>query len=142
MATVDTLTQTLRLGGYSTTISRRAVFNALQGQEPLSMRELVAQLPQIDRASVYRNIALFEQLGIVQRLQTGWKYKLELAGDFHEHHHHATCLQCGVSIIIPEIMELEQTLQKLGKTLNFQLVQHQLELQGYCESCQHSARFI
>jgi len=135
MTAVDTLTQTLRDSGYSATATRRTIFSALQHQEPLGMRELIARLPGIDRASVYRNIALFEQLGIVQRLQTGWKYKLELAGDFHEHHHHATCLNCGVLTIIPEIIELEQTVQKIGKIFNFRLMQHQLELQGYCERC-------
>ncbi|HSX06861.1 MAG TPA: transcriptional repressor [Candidatus Saccharimonadia bacterium] len=138
MTSVDTFVMTLRRAGYSATATRRAIFGALQGQEPLAMHDLISKLPDTDRASVYRNVALFERLGIVQRLQTGWKYKLELAGDFHEHHHHATCLMCGESVITPDNTVLEQTLQQLADSLTFKLVQHQLELQGYCKTCQDS----
>jgi len=99
------------------------------------MHALLARLPQIDRASVYRNIALFEQLGIVQRLQAGWKYKLELAGSFHEHHHHATCLNCGRAIDLPEDALLETRLHTLAKQYHFQVRRHQIELQGLCGQC-------
>ncbi|MEK7152407.1 MAG: hypothetical protein AAB834_00535 [Patescibacteria group bacterium] len=73
----DTFRKLLKEHGYSITQARTAVFDALLGQEPLSMQALVGRAGQIDRASVYRAIALFERLHIVQRLNTGWKYKIE-----------------------------------------------------------------
>ncbi len=89
----------------------------------------------VDRASVYRTIALFEQLGIVQRLNTGWKYKLELANEFQDHHHHMTCVQCDSIIPFHEGVELENLLQQIADTHGFELLGHQLELRGKCRSC-------
>lgn len=99
------------------------------------MHQLVERCKSVDRASVYRCVALFERLGIIQRLQTGWKYKLELSSDFHEHHHHATCLGCGASIVLPEDAALEQRFHDMAQAHGFSVQRHQLELQGYCRSC-------
>src|SRR6266545_4326582 len=98
MNTRDNFKQILRDHHQSITGPRMAVFEALLGEEPLSMRELAEKVRGIDRASVYRAIDLFERLGIVQRLNTGWKYKLELTDKFAEHHHHLTCVNCGRTI--------------------------------------------
>ncbi len=129
------LQKSLRSTKHSLTTPRRAVFEALRGQEPLTIHQLVARCPNIDRATVYRVVALFERLGIVQRLQTGWKYRLELTGEFHEHHHHATCLRCGSAINLPEDAALEARLYALAKRHHFRIERHQIEVQGFCDSC-------
>jgi len=136
MPPLTALESALRAHGQNITAARRTVFTALQGEEPLSMHDLIDRCDGVDRASVYRAVALFEQLGIVQRLQTGWKYRLELSDEFHEHHHHATCMLCGQSQVIAEDTVVEQHLRRLAKELGFQLEKHQLELQGYCTKCQ------
>jgi Fur family transcriptional regulator, ferric uptake regulator len=80
----------LRSSGYSLTTPRKIVFTALQHKEPQTIHDIVASCQtQIDRASVYRTIQLFEQLGVVQRMQIGWKYKLELSDKFSAHHQNA-----------------------------------------------------
>src|ERR1700759_5537066 len=97
------LQTTLKDHHQSLTAARVHVFEALQGHEPQTMHPIVeACRGGPDRASVYRAIALFERLGIVQRLQMGWKYKLELSDAFTHHHHHLTCLRCGRIIPLPE----------------------------------------
>src|SRR5687767_10640963 len=91
-----TLKQALQSQGYSLTKTRQHVFNALADSDTLSMSQLTGKLRQkMDRASVYRTVELFEKLGIINRLQIGWKYKLELSEAFAGHHHHATCMECG-----------------------------------------------
>ena len=93
---LEQLKKTLKERGQSLTRPRQLVFSALQGKEPQTMHQLVtACAVQIDRASVYRTVAVYERLGIIQRLQIGWKYKLELSDAFQRHHHHLTCLKCG-----------------------------------------------
>lgn len=131
----DVLKATLKQQHYSLTAARQVVFEALQHQEPQSMREIVASCKHIDRASVYRTITLFERLGIVQRLQVGWKYRLELSDAFHEHHHHMHCIRCGQTIALPEDLELEKRLQEVAASYDFDLQTHQLELSGLCRSC-------
>ncbi|HEY5442121.1 MAG TPA: transcriptional repressor [Candidatus Saccharimonadales bacterium] len=122
---------------YSLTQTRQLVFSVLQDKEPQTMQQIVAACQgQADRASVYRTIKLFEKLGIVQRLQIGWKYKLELSDRFHNHHHHLTCLKCGQTSALPADEKLEQRLRLLARQQNFQMQGHQLEIQGYCADCQ------
>lgn len=129
------LATALKTAGQSLTTARRTVFEALLDAEPQTMYELIERCAGVDRASVYRAIALFERLGIVQRLQTGWKYKLELSDNFQSHHHHATCLVCGTSTDLPEDPTLERRLHQLAEARGFQVERHQMELQGYCEFC-------
>lgn len=127
---------TLKQQGQSLTRSRQVIFTALQDREPQTMAEIITACQgQINRASVYRIITLFEKLGIVQRLQIGWKYKLELSDSFHHHHHHLTCNQCGTTFPIQENIKLEQLLDNLAATQNFMMEKHQLEIQGSCQTC-------
>lgn len=129
----------LRQSGNSITTARTVVFEALLGQEPLSMQELVRRAGKIDRASVYRTIDLFETLGIVQRLNTGWKYKIELTDKFAEHHHHLTCEHCGLTTAMNE-QELEAFIDRLARAKGFTLTSHQIEIQGLCASCREHDR--
>ncbi len=122
--------------GQNLTQARQEVFRALQNKEPQTMQEIVrACQGQVDRASIYRNISLFERLGIVQRLQIGWKYKLELSDAFHNHHHHLTCLSCGQTTALAEDSQLENSLRGLADSQHFVMQGHQLEIQGLCRNC-------
>lgn len=102
------------------------------------MHELVDRADSIDRASVYRAVELFEKLGIVQRLNTGWKYKIELTDKFSAHHHHLTCVQCGRTIALKE-SELEQFIDDIARGHGFVPEAHQIEIQGRCRDCQLKA---
>jgi Fur family transcriptional regulator, ferric uptake regulator len=129
--TVSTL---LRQHGHSVTQARLRVFDALLHQEPQSMHTLVTRVSGVDRASVYRTIALFEQTGIVQRLYHGWKYTLELTDVFADHHHHLTCTRCGTSVAVNE-HEFEALLEQIAARYHFTPTTHQLEVQGTCAAC-------
>lgn len=133
---LEQLKTVLKENGQSLTKARQKVFTALQHQEPQTMHQVVeACAGKADRASVYRTIALFEQIGIVKRLQIGWKYKLELSDTFQRHHHHLTCRRCGKIIPLPEDSWLEQRLKALAGTQNFEMQDHQVEIQGICDRC-------
>jgi Fe2+ or Zn2+ uptake regulation protein len=121
----------------SFTAARQQVFEVLASNEPLTMTELAERcVPNIDRASVYRTIALFEQLAIVRRLQIGWKYKIELSDAFQAHHHHLTCLGCSSVTTLPEDVHIEKQLVKLASQYGYSALDHQLEIRGYCPGCQ------
>ena len=135
--TVAALQHALQQERLSVTNPRRVVFQALQDAEPQTMPQLIARCRGvINRASIYRTIVLFERLGIVQRLQIGWKYKLELSNAFQHHHHHLTCLQCGGVTPLPEDALLEKQLDRLARYHDFDAQDHQLEIRGRCASCQ------
>lgn len=129
--------QTLTQNGYSLTKSRQLIFEALQHEEALSMAELYAKLDgMVDRATLYRAIDLFEALGIVQRLQMGWKHSFELTDNFSFHHHHLSCMQCGVIIPMREDLTIEAAAKTLGMEYGFSQLQHQFEIRGLCPNCQ------
>lgn len=133
------LTSALKGKGFKVTPARRVVYTALQDQEPQTMHSLILTcLGQVDRATVYRTIILFERLGIVKRLQIGWKYQLELSDDFHYHHHHLTCDNCSRVFPLASDQGLEQSLARLAKKHNFQMRTHEVEIQGLCPKCRPS----
>jgi len=132
----DLLMKRLKEYRYSVTDARITVFKALEHNEPQTMDQIVRKVKNtVNRASVYRVIDLFEKLGVVQRLQIGWKYKLELSNEFQEHHHHVICMQCGRIKSFREPENLDYLLGKIAERENFMLQNHQLELQGICGEC-------
>lgn len=131
----ETFRQILKQQHQSVTTARVAVFESLLGQEPMTMHQLVSRVADIDRASVYRAIDLFEKLGIVQRLNTGWKYKIELSDTFTDHHHHLTCIHCRRTVTLNEI-HLESSIEQLAVRHGFKVSAHQIEIQGSCPECQ------
>lgn len=132
----ETFKAILKASGLSVTQPRLAVFKALLGQEPLSMHELAERVGKVDRASVYRAVELFENLGVIHRVSIGWKYKLELTDKFAEHHHHLTCTNCGRTTPINET-ELEALITKLAASHGFSPLSHQIEIQGLCRDCRN-----
>jgi Fur family ferric uptake transcriptional regulator len=133
----ETLQSILKARHYSMTKARLAVFDQLVGSEPLSMNELVTKVTKVqgsDRASVYRTVALFEELGVITRVHIGWKYKLELSEAFADHHHHLSCLGCKQTIAMNEDL-LERIIERLSAQHGFTPTAHQIEVQGYCKTC-------
>lgn len=137
---MQTITDVLKQHGYSVTKARQNVFNALIDSGPLSMAQLTNKVrARMDRASVYRTVELFEKLGVINRIQIGWKYKLELSDLFTEHHHHATCMQCSKVVSFEESPEFDAHLLAIGKELSFAITSHSLEIRGLCADCQMRA---
>ncbi len=125
----------LKSNGYSVTKPRQSLFDLLAGKEPMSMHDLCAAAAKdMDRASVYRTIEVFEKIGVVRRINIGWKYKIELSDAFAEHHHHLTCLNCKKVIPINE-NALENFIDNLASDQNFKPTEHQIEIQGFCSDC-------
>jgi Fur family transcriptional regulator, ferric uptake regulator len=135
-ASTNDLEAVLREHGYSITKQRLLIFSLFVDQAPMTMYELYDRAKeQMDRASTYRIVTLFEKLGIVQRINIGWKYKIELSDRFSEHHHHLACTSCGKIIPISE-KELEQFIAMVAATHQFIPIAHQVEIQGLCRDCE------
>lgn len=128
--------KTLKRNRQNITAARRKVFISLQKSNPLTMAELVAACrPEINRSSVYRTIELFDKLGIISRIQIGWKYKLELSEPYQQHHHHLYCIRCMHTFALPEDFILEQRLHSLATDASFTPISHQIEISGICGTC-------
>ncbi len=127
---------TLKAHGHSLTKPRRALYDVLADGDTFTMAQLVTRLNAVmDRTSVYRSVALLEKIGVINRIQIGWKYKLELSDDYASHHHHAACMKCGRVVVFEENEKLEADIHSLARSLGFILSGHTLELRGVCKEC-------
>ncbi len=125
----------LKKKGYFATRQRVDLFNLLQKRDALAIPQLLALLPRQNQSTVYRNINVFEELGIINKLKLGWHSKLELSDVFQHHHHHLTCNNCGRIINLPENSAIENAITSLSSSQNFQPTDHQLEIRGLCQTC-------
>lgn len=129
----------LRKDNAHVTHARKQVFAALYGKGPQTMNELAAALHGgVDRVSVYRAIELLGKLGIIHKIQMGWKYKIELSDVFVDHHHHISCLGCGKVFAIHEDERIERLIAEIAAANHLAQPSHSLEIQGYCEQCSSS----
>ncbi len=132
----DNLKALLKKNGSSLTKTRKLVFDLLLNQPPQSMPVLIKRAEdKADRATIYRTIELFEQLGVVHRLNIGWKYKIELSDVFQGHHHHFYCNSCGKTYDLASNSMLETMIDSLSAKEGYAPRGHQLEIYGLCPSC-------
>ncbi len=130
----------LRQAGQSITKPRLAVFATLaQSDMPLKNGEIARRTPNVDRASIYRTLELFDKLNITETITRGWTPYTELAEPFRPHHHHMTCEACGTSEEI-ESGTLEDVLTLIANRHDFTLTKHIVELTGMCKTCQGQKR--
>ncbi len=130
-----TLEQKLNDEGQKITRPRRLVFKLLERHHPTSIEQLVAKTTdQVDRASIYRTLNLFRELGIVQDIIHGGRKMIELTDRFDPHHHHIFCVNCHETISVDD-GALEQYLTRLAAQAGFELTAHQLEMSGVCADC-------
>lgn len=132
----STLITELRKHGYSATKPRQVIFDALLLSGPVTVSELVSLVDsKLNRASVYRTVALFEKVTFIRRISFGWKYKIELSDTFTHHHHHVRCRDCNMVIDIQDDDDLRLVVEKMAKSTKFTKLLHELEISGLCESC-------
>lgn len=84
--------------------------------------------PKISQATVYRTVRLFEESGILERLDfgDGPKRYEEAAG---EHHDHLIDIDTG-EVIEFQNEEIERLQEEIARKLGFRLVNHRMELYG------------
>jgi len=93
------------------------------------------------QSSVYRNIGLLEEAGVVHRILGSDEYaRYELAEDLTEHHHHhLICETCGSieDVTLPSDLErsVEAALRRAARRSGFTGSHHRLDLIGVCERC-------
>ncbi len=119
--------------GLRMTEQRRVVAQVLEtSHDHPDVEELYARAleldPRISIATVYRTVKLFEEAGILDKLEFGdGRARYEDAE--RDHHDHLIDMQTGqvIEFVDPEIELLQE---KIAKRLGYQLKDHRLELYG------------
>jgi Fur family ferric uptake transcriptional regulator len=121
--------------GQSVTAPRLAVYAYLRAHDPTTTAGVIAaQAGAFDRATVYRTLGLFRELGVIQDIVAGGRRMIELTDAFDSHHHHLSCVVCGAVEVI-EDERLERRLDEIAAEQGFEPGAHQIELNGRCAKC-------
>jgi Fur family ferric uptake transcriptional regulator len=96
--------------------------------------------PEIDRATVYRTIALLKKLGLIDELDL-----MHLDGEKHYYeaktsrdHCHMACFRCG-AIMEYASSSFEKLREEMAKQSGFQIQVVRLEVGGLCKRCRRAA---
>ncbi len=119
--------------GLRMTEQRRVVARVIgEAEDHPDVEELYARAarvdPRISIATVYRTVKLFEEAGILDRLEFGdGRARYEDAE--RDHHDHLIDVNTGevIEFVDPDIEALQE---KIAERLGFRLVGHRLELLG------------
>jgi Fur family ferric uptake transcriptional regulator len=90
------------------------------------------RLPRIGLGTVYRNLELMAETGIILKLEVGGTQK-RFDATTHPHYH-IRCISCGKveDIDIPVIADINQVAAELS---NYQVLGHHIEFSGVCGTC-------
>lgn len=131
----------LKEQGYRVTKPRRAVLEVLWA-EPICLtpEEIHRRARQRHRTlglvTVYRTLALLEQLSLVQRVHTGAGcHSFAAVRSNESHRHQLICRTCGRVEEFSDC-ELDNTLHGLHERTGFSIEAHHLEVVGRCPQCQ------
>ncbi|HEX2038240.1 MAG TPA: Fur family transcriptional regulator [Acidimicrobiales bacterium] len=122
------------------TASRRRIVRVLaEAGRPLTIAEVQAAGEGLPQSSVYRNLAVLEQAGVVRRVMAGDVARYEPAEDLTEHHHHLICTACGsvVDVTLPATIErrIDKAASDVADRTGFDPQAHRLDLIGRCVDC-------
>ena len=137
----DTAASRLRAVGQRYTGRRRSVIDILLGAgSPLTIPDMLGAAPRLPQSSVYRNLAVLEQAGVVRRIVTSGDFaRYELAEDLTEHHHHLVCSTCGgvEDFTAPSALErsLGRAVSEVEDATGFSAEHHRLDIVGTCARC-------
>lgn len=136
MNLADRYQKLLKKHGLRLTQPRRIVFEFLiNAGEPVQLRQILGlQGNWVDRASLYRTVKLYKELGILHEVHRRGGDWLELGEEFSPHHHHITCIDCGTTSVI-ESHQLESDLRRIARGSGYELLEHQVEISGRCPTC-------
>ena len=129
-----------RSGHFATEPRRRIAALLAEHGDHFTAAQVVSEAkrrrPAVGRATVFRALELFEQLGLVERL--------DLPNGNHayvvcqpSHHHHVVCTECGRTENVGDL-GLEQVADAVSTRTGFSLDSHRIELYGLCPSCRGS----
>lgn len=127
--------------GQRYTGSRRRVVNVLGAAgQPLTIPEILSRDAELAQSSVYRNLIVLEQAGVVTKVVTSSEWaRYELAEDLTGHHHHLVCSACGLvrDVELPPQLEtsIDALLASVGVEAGFVIENHRLDLVGRCKEC-------
>lgn len=134
----------LRQRGFRWTSQRALIVRkALDTHDHFTADELLDRCrredPRVSRATVYRTLAVLEEAGVVEALETGDGGRRFEHVIGHDQHDHMLCRVCG-SIFEFRDEELARRHQAAARRIGFRIERHSLRIHGTCRACQQDGK--
>lgn len=128
--------QILKEKGYKYTGKRIQILEFFASRDKyLTAKDVLEYLrqsyPTISFDTVYRNLSLFSDLGILEFTELSGERHFRFSCGTERHHHHFICLDCGKTKEI-EMCPMNQIYEEL---MGFTISGHKFEIYGYCQDC-------
>ena len=78
----------------SITAERKEIFAFLETKHIFSSQEVLERFPNLGRASIFRTIRLFLEIGILRRVTLGERSETYEINEDEHHHEHMKCVIC------------------------------------------------
>ena len=145
--TLDGLTALLRAKGLRMTANRRAILQVLlHAREPLGLDQIqyaavrhVSNGDAPDFATVFRLMALMEELKLARKVHLGRASSHYELVDSQHHRDHLVCTDCGTVTPLEGACPVERLERKIARQHGFTQLTHSLEFFGRCGECSASA---
>lgn len=139
---LDRAVETLKENGVRMTPQRHAILNYLYSTmgHPTAdeiYKALEGTFPNMSVATVYNNLRLFKDAGLVRELTYG-----DSSSRFDANmmdHYHVICRKCG-KITDFDHMPLVEIEKKAAEITSYQVQTHRLEIYGICPDCQFKSK--
>ncbi len=136
---METLKSYLETKGLKSTSQRDFIVDIFfKTNTHISLEELLKKVkrktPNIGYATVYRTMKILTECGLAVARQFGdgqTRYE-NIPEDGH--HDHIICIKCS-KIAEFQNQKIEQLQAEAAKKLGFTVINHKLELYGYCDDC-------
>jgi Fur family ferric uptake transcriptional regulator len=137
---IEAYRDALMTAGFRFTRQREAVIRVLAGAGAghLSAEEIAHAARATDGlglATVYRTLAVLEQVGLVKSIDLGeGRARYEISDSPEHYHHHLVCTVCGRVEEVEHDL-LQQIEEHVRARHGFTVRDHSLKLYGVCRAC-------
>lgn len=136
---MDQFLNCLKARGYKITPQRRAVIAALLASGRFATAQQISEAvkktnPEISLDTVYRNLSLFVELGIVYEIHTRSREGILFEAASSGHHCHMICIGCKKTECL-DLCPVNETLAAAAEAKGFEITSHSFEFYGLCRAC-------
>lgn len=124
----------LRTHKKSITEERKDIFSFIEKRHIFWAQEILDHFPDLWRASVFRTIRLFLEIGILRRLILGNRGETYEINRIWDHHEHMKCRICE-DILNFDSGTICQKIFEEAKKQGFIIQEHSLSIIGKCQKC-------
>jgi Fe2+ or Zn2+ uptake regulation protein len=128
--------------GHVYTRGRQLVLQTLaELAAPATIPAILAAAPALVQSSLYRNLAVLEEAGLVTRVDVGDERAYFELSELvtQDHHHHLVCRSCSTVVDVTLPTRAEQSLERVfsaaATEAGFELEDHRVDLVGLCADC-------